>query len=291
LERLSKTFTDQSPLHAQLNRECQHMLERPSGALAHDELAEVFDPLYLHEFVDHAGRHGLQYLTEAGVTRCGEGFLPPYAIDDPAFDVLAHAQELDFQVLRAYRENLLVHAEAVFDRRPAPSRLFGLYAASPAEQVEEGVFDAGERRFDLTDPQLIEAAHRLAAAWPQALPVSELVDDEERAETLLRMYWLGVIHLHSAPLPFTVAVGEWPRVTPLTRLQAARGQARLTTPKHHSVDVHDAMGLRFIAGLDGARTVTQIAADMAPEAGLPPDEMRAEVVVKLKQLARLPLLV
>ena len=283
LARMLEFFAEQTPLHAQIRHECRHMLDRAPGALAHDELGEVFDPLYLHEFIAAAGRHGLQYLTEAGASRCGEGFRPPYALDDPAFDVLAHAQELDFQALRAYRENLVVHADVAIDRRPDPSRLFDLYVASPAIEAEPGVFDVRGRRFNAEEAHLTEVVRRIDAAWPQALPVSSLIDDVERAGVLLRMHWLELLDLQTAPWPITVTVGERPRVSPLTRLQAARGGPWLTTPSHATVEINDDRGLRFIAGLDGARTLDEIAADAAVS--------RAQVVEKLQELARLALLV
>ena len=52
----------------------------------------------------------------------------------------------------------------------------------------------------------------------------------------------------------------------------------------------DPAGLRFIAGLDGRRTVDQIVVDMAAELGAPPEQIKPLVVAKLDDLARLALL-
>ena len=290
LRRMAERSAD-TPFARLTKNLCEELLDRPPQVLAHDELGAVFEPVHLHEFLEHAGRHGLQFLTEAAPTRCGEGFRPPYALDDLDFDVLAHAQELDFDVLRNYRQNLLVHADVTLDRRPEPSRLRGLRAATPAQKADEpGVYDVGTLRFQLDDAALQDVVERLSQAWPVALPVAELVDDEARLGALLRMYWSGAIELHSAAEPFSVEVGDRPRASPLARLQASRGEQRVTTLRHVVVEIGDETGLRFIASLDGRRTVDQIAADMAGELGGSPEEIKPQVIAKLNDLARLALL-
>jgi SAM-dependent methyltransferase len=290
---LLETYSDDLPAQRVIRSELEELLERPYEVLAHDDLGEVYAPAYLHEFLEHAGRHGLQYLTEATLGRCGEGFLPPNALDDAAFDVPAHLQRLDFKVLRSYRENLLVHAGVPLDRRPEPGRLAGLFVSAPVRAVEDeaDVYDIGQKRVKLTDAPLQRLIDRIGAAWPAALPVAELDLDEEHAGAMLRMYWTGVIELHTEPLGFSAIVPRRPTVSPLARLQAARGGPRLTTLRHTTVEIGDPIGLRFIAGLDGARTVDQVAADMAVDLGQPVDAMRDQVIAKLDQLTKLALLV
>ncbi len=292
LAALAVEFARNTPFHEVIRAECEAMLERPAEVLAHDELGDTYHPVYLSEFLEHAGRHGMQFLTEAAPTRCGEGFRPPYAVDDDAFDVLAHAQELDFDAVRPYRQNLLVHADVAFSRRPEPTRLFGLWAAAPAEAVagEDGVFDIGQTRVRLTDPRLQRIVERLGEAWPLALPVRELIDGEDYAAAMLRMYWTGAIELHAAPSPFSVGLSERPRVSPLARLQAARGGPRLITLRHSVIEIGDEAGLRFVTRLDGATSLDDIAADFAETYGQPADVIRRDMPAKLDQLARLALL-
>ena len=290
LRQMLQTHASDAPFDRLVRAECQSLLERPPEVLAHDQLAGAYHPTYLHQFLEHAGRHGLQFLTEAGPTRCGEGFRPPYALDDAGFDTLAHAQELDFEVLRAYRQNLLVHADVPLDRRPEPGRLRGLYAATQAVAVAPGVYEIGTLQFQLDDAALQGVIEELSAAWPAALPIAGLVDDEDRLGALLRMYWSGAVELHSAAQPFSTEVAERPAASPLARLQAARGEHRLTTLSHAVVEIGDEAGLRFIAGLDGTRSVHQITVDVAAELGGSPDEIRPQVETKLGELARLALL-
>jgi SAM-dependent methyltransferase len=290
LRQMLKTHASDAPFDRLVRAECQTLLERPPEVLAHDQLGGAYHPIYLHQFLDHAARHGLQFLTEAGPTRCGEGFRPPYALDDADFDTVAHAQELDFDVLRVYRQNLLVHAGITLDRRPEPARLIGLYAATAARSVRPGVYEVGALQFQLDDALLRGVVERLSAAWPAALPVADLVDDRGRLEALLRMYWSGAIDLHSGAQPFSTEVADRPTASPLARLQAGRGEPRLTSLRHAVVEIGDEAGLRFIAGLDGTRSVDQIAADVAAERGGSPNGIRPQVEARLAELARLALL-
>jgi SAM-dependent methyltransferase len=290
LRRMTETYSGDTPFERLVRTECEGLLSHPPGVLAHDQLSDAYHPVYLHQFLDHAARHDLQFLTEAAPARCGEGFRPPYAIDDADFDTLAHAQALDFQALRTYRQNLLVHAGVALDRRPEPTRLRGLVAGTPARSVGPGVYEVGTLQFQLGDAALQQVVERLSAAWPAALPVAELIDDEERLGALLRMYWTGALDLHSAPHPFSAKIAARPAASPLARLQAARGQRRLTTLRHAVVEIGDETGLQFVASLDGMRTVEEIAADVAAQLGQSAAQTAPTVAAKLDDLVRLALL-
>src|SRR6185295_12185038 len=41
---------------------CEFLNSQPDIHLAHDEMGRYYRPVYFHEFIEHAGRHGLQYL-------------------------------------------------------------------------------------------------------------------------------------------------------------------------------------------------------------------------------------
>ena len=292
-ERLLQSYSDDQPAQHMIKSELRELLERPLEVLAHDDLGDVYAPAYLHQFLEHAGRHRLQFITEATLGRCGEGFLPPHALDNPAFDLLAHLQQLDFKVLRSYRENLLVHADVALDRRPHAERLSGLFVSAPVRTVEDelDVYDVGQKRVKLPDAALRRLIDRIGAAWPAAVPVADLALDDEQAEAILRMYWTGILELHTEAPAYAAKSPDRPTASPLARLQAAAGGPRLTTLRHTMVEIGDPVGLRFIAGLDGARTIDQVAADMAAEFGRPLDAMKDQVLAKLDELAKLALLV
>jgi hypothetical protein len=265
--------------NAALAGEVKSLLERDPAVMAHDEMSDVYHPLHLHEFLADCAPHGLQFLTEADSTRCGEGFRPPYAIDDEAFDIPAHAQELDFRVGRSFRRTLLVRDDVQIDRRPRPERLRQLHLANPKE------------RFKVNDEVLAGVIDQAAALWPASLPIAGTGLDDLRLGALQRMYWTGLVELSVSPYPYARRAGDRPCAAPFVRQQALRGQGTLVTARHGAVTVPDAFSLQFIAGLDGARDRAAIAADVAATLGITPRRAREQIDSKLEDLARMGLMI
>ena len=100
-------------LGALMRDQAERMLARSDASLLHDELAEVNDAVYFHEFAAHAARHGLQYLAEADFfeMQIGAASEPAaqalLAIEDP----VRREQYLDFLKGRMFRQTLLCRAE------------------------------------------------------------------------------------------------------------------------------------------------------------------------------------
>jgi hypothetical protein len=292
LTKLIETLAKDDPFNAALAHEARDLLARDPAVMAHDEMGEVYHPLHLHEFLSDCAPHGLQFLTEADQTRCGEGFRPSYAIDDESFDIPAHAQELDFQVGRSFRRTLLVRDDIRIDRRPRPERLRQLHLASSARRVEDGDFEnepAG--RFKVNDEVLASVIDQAARQWPANIPIAQTSLDDLRLGALERMYWTGLVDLSVRPYPYAARAGDRPCVAPLARHQARRGGVALTTTRHGAVVVQDAFGLRFISSLDGVRNRAAIAADVAAALGIKPEEALDQVDSKLSDLTRMGLIV
>src|SRR5262245_19579908 len=55
------------PYHQILQQELARALTRSDAALFHDDLNAINQPVYFHEFIEHAARHDLQYLSEASL--------------------------------------------------------------------------------------------------------------------------------------------------------------------------------------------------------------------------------
>ena len=151
------------------------LLARSDATLLHDELAEVNDAVYFHEFAAHAARHGLQYLAEADFfeMQIGAASEPAaqalLAIDDP----VRREQYLDFLKARMFRQTLLCRAELAIDRTPAPR-------CSSASRCDAGAGPQGEPGADgaqafegptgstlTTDhPLVVDALRRAATRGP-----------------------------------------------------------------------------------------------------------------------------
>lgn len=254
LARIVEETTMNDPFHAAIRMAAESMAERHLRVVAHDEMGDVYHPVHLFEFCQDAQDHGLQFLTEAEVGRSGEGFNPPDAADDPNYDVLEHAQEMDFEIARSFRQSLLVQGHHRLDRRPNGDHLSGLLVASPALSVGGGHFQVRDTDFEIIDAELATMFERLGPMWPLGLPIGQVLKDEPRRRVLLRLYWSNLLELRTTQGAYNTVVGDRPMASPLARWQAARGETILSTLRHDTLDVTDPVGLAFVASLDGTRT-------------------------------------
>jgi SAM-dependent methyltransferase len=247
-------------------------LEQSDSSLFHDELAERHTAVLFADFAAHAERHGLRYLAEADffeMTVPAELASAFAELDDP----IEREQYLDFFKGRLFRQTLLCHAEAEVEE-PGPARVAGMLAASPAQP--DGDPEAGRVTFRgpkgaslTTDEPLAKAAMlALGAAWPDAVPVSELGDGEALHSLLLQAYAANLVQLHVWTPTLASTPSARPRASALARLQATEG-SRITNLRHATLEVTDDLGRHLIRLLDGTRDRPAL----LHELDRPPDEL------------------
>jgi SAM-dependent methyltransferase len=296
-------------LGALLRGQAERMLARSDATLLHDELAEVNDALYFHEFAAHAARHGLQYLAEADFFEMQIG-----AASEPAAqalmgieDPVRREQYLDFLKGRMFRQTLLCRAELAIDRTPRPEVIEHLAVSTQAQPRGEAGPDgaqafAGPTGSTLTTdhPLVIDALRRAASAWPAALWVRDLLgpdatpaDRRALCDALLRSYAANLIALHVHPPRPASAPGDTPRATALARHQARAGET-VTNLRHASVRIEDDLGRRLVTLLDGTRDRAALAAELRVHLlgqGRPvPADLAESLERSLEGLARIALL-
>ncbi|HEV7238626.1 MAG TPA: class I SAM-dependent methyltransferase [Thermoanaerobaculia bacterium] len=244
--------------------------EHPEYIL-HDYLERTNAPLYFHEFVAHASRHGLRYAGDAEPPMNESDNLGPEVsqrLRALSSDPLEQEQYFDFVVNRSFRRTLLVHEGASLDRTMQPERMRRLHAASSARPVSDqpdlraGIPEAfrNERGkpFTSTHPAAKGLLVALAEAWPRSLSFDQLlmrvVDADEAllADLLWSLYWSGVAELHVEPPQCANEVSELPRVSELARRQAARG-AMVTNLRRRVLKIDDPVAMLLITHLDGTR--------------------------------------
>jgi hypothetical protein len=296
-------------LGALMRGQAERMLQRSDATLLHDELAEVNDAVYFHEFAAHAARHGMQYLAEADFFEMQIGAAPTLAADAllGVEDPVRREQYLDFLKARMFRQTLLCRAELEIDRTPRPAVLEGLAVSTQAEvRGEPGpdgtvAFEGPTGSTVTTDhPLVIDALKRTAGAWPAAVWVRDLLGpeagDAERAtlcDALLRSYAANLVALHVHPPRLTTTAGDAPQTSALARQQAREG-AVVTNLRHASVRIEDELGRRLVTLLDGTRDREALAAELAAfllDRGEPvPPDLHDGLERSLQGLARLALL-
>jgi hypothetical protein len=296
-------------LGALMRAQAEGMLARSDATLLHDELAEVNDAVYFHEFAAHAARHGLQYLAEADFfeMQIGAASEPAaqalMAIEDP----VRREQYLDFLKGRMFRQTLLCRAELAIDRTPHPEVIERLAVSTQAEP--RGEPDAGGAQafagptgstLTTDHPLVIDALKRAAGAWPAALWVRDLLgpaatSEDRRAlfDALLRSYAANLVALHVDPPRPASTPDDAPRATVLARHQARAGET-VTNLRHASVRIEDDLGRRLVTLLDGTRDRGALAAELRThllDQGRPvPADLAESLERSLQGLARLALL-
>jgi hypothetical protein len=138
-----------------------------SEALFHDDLAEINDPVYFHEFAAHAAQQGLQYLGEADFSE----------MQDDAFSAevrqvlaqkedsrIAREQYLDFVKFRRFRQTLLCHHEAPLRYPADPSTIEGFHVSSRAQSITVRTSRVGRPTERFADPRggALEIEHPLS---------------------------------------------------------------------------------------------------------------------------------
>src|SRR5205085_10027152 len=114
---LAEGRTRDDPYSALLRSELQRFSSRDAGFLFHDDLASINDPCWFHEFVAHAGSHGLQFLCEAELVATSY-----FGLSDAArrvlesLDPVVREQYLDFAKCRRFRQTLVCRDDLQIDR-------------------------------------------------------------------------------------------------------------------------------------------------------------------------------
>ncbi len=293
--------------------EARRMENRDSGILFHDDLSPVNDPVYFHEFADHAANHGLQFLAEAAFAWSSYAGLSADARAALAtLDPVTRQQYLDFMQCRRFRETLLCRTDIAVERELSPQRLDALaFTAAPAVRAQARSDPAAEPTAadaagegDVATALMHEVLAALRSAAPHALPFDALLrHTRARPEAqqlllgqgaidlpavVLASLQAGVIrpHVHVPAVAFPP--GEQPRASAVVRAQLAAGD-RVTSLWHVPVKVDDELSRRLLPLLDGTRDRRALVAALA---GVGSDQPVDEAALDqhLNRLARLGLL-
>ena len=258
--------------------EARRMEERLPALLFHDDLSPVNDPVYFHEFADHAARHGLQFLAEAAfVSSSYAGISPEARAVLATLDPLTRQQYLDFIKCRRFRQTLLCRNEVIVHRDESAERMRPL-AFTAARRVRAPQKD-GEPPSATPEPSAAdacggaEAALMLAvlevlrAAAPHGLRLEAIVErlrarpDVESlrapggvdlAAVVLASLLAGVIEPHVIAPGLAFPPGDRPTASGVVRAQLADGDF-VTSLLHFPVKVDDEIARRLLPLLDGTR--------------------------------------
>lgn len=274
-----------------LGIEAETLAKLPDHYILHEHLEESNEPLYFHQFMDRATRHGLSYLGESDfASMTGTSLAPDVAkkLGQIAFDVVSFEQYLDFAVNRTFRQTLLVHEPFRPNRALKPQDMKELYIGTrvrptaPEANLEEGVVEEFRGTGKSTPiirsgEALVKAAlHVLAQSHPLPLhfehvlteararlhrvktgnDASKEADSQRLAAMIAQGYTIGSAELFGLPPSFGLEPGPRPRACRLARRQAESGP--LVTNRLHQVVPLNDVQRAVLPWLDGHRERTEL---------------------------------
>jgi SAM-dependent methyltransferase len=291
--KFAASASDKNSLHGTVLR---HQLRRVEAledvVLFHDDLNAAGEAFLLHEVVDAAGRHGLQYLCDANFARrdlqkhSDEVKKALAEFSDGRF--MERDQYQDFIEGHSFRRTLLCHRERLLTRTLQPDVVTRFHLASSATPVDDelGLAMAGIAVFKTQEGETLASPHalttqaitHLGACWPAAVGFADLQDNACRrmgsasggyqaseadlatlTDQLYRAACGGQIELHRHPPRLTTAISERPLASLVARKQAEAGLL-ITSLRHRTSIPPDDMR-HFLPLVDGTRDIDALARD------------------------------
>jgi protein-L-isoaspartate O-methyltransferase len=267
VEALPETDAYRALFTSQLQRMEKHSL----ASTRHDEMGRVYHPVHFTEFVEHAGRHGLQYVCEAQLPPpsdpCYRADLQSMLDGAAGSDFFRREQVLDFLRMRSFRETLLCR-NGLAIRHDFPAEHFQRLQFASRASSEPGKTDGalafvlpGGIRMETNHPGVKALLTELEKAWPSARSFEELEPclegtglglDAEGAALLFRLAVAKMLELRTWRVPAAETVSARPRAAATSRLEA-RMDANATTLLHELVSLEDARVRKLLGLLDGTR--------------------------------------
>ncbi len=299
---LARPGTTNEESDAALRAEFARIAQRTDSALFHDDLGIPNDPVYFHEFVAHAGRHGLAYVAEAAVaTMSSAGLAPEVRQMVDGLDRLTREQYLDFAHVRRYRQSLVTHADPATGFALSRERVSGMHVSASTALIRaaaEGKVAGGDPRDTMRALQ-----QWLVLRSPGAVPVEHartwLRERDARApgvpsrtieDLLADAFTAGLAQLHVVPPRLATTVGARPVASPLARWQATH-RDHVTNLRQESVRIGDAAARQILTLLDGSRDSRALVDALGPTpAGSDRHALAGRIDQYLEAFARLALL-
>lgn len=295
--------------HSILAAEFETLSKRNAEGIFHDDLADTNHAVYFHEFVSHAARHDLQFVTEVEHFTTKDVNYPKEVMDTLAEisdDVIAFEQYLDFINGRRFRQSLLCRRELEISKQPDRNMIRQVRIAAQLDPVSEKPElstnkheeFAGTKveKIEINHPLTKAAFYYLAQIWAHSVTFDELVeaskkllndesetdfeiaekDEEVLTDILFQIFCSGMIRLHIHEPRYAAVVSEKPCVSPIARWQLDNTES-ISTLLCTSVVLQDKLAVQVLKLLDGTRSHDEILMAITDFIGSPAFDQPLEI--------------
>jgi len=271
-----------------INGGAEDNVPKYDSALLHDELEDLNQPFYLHEFVARVKEHGLQYLGDLNAARLDS--VSNAVLEDvqkKAKDLIELEQMTDFLLNQTFRKTLVCHQEVELNRKVRLEQARNFWYSSVIKPVEDTPDIHGRTvvEFRSTNGLSLKIDHPLSKAamicleeaYPLSLTLEELTrrakawlekdgqsvtltaaDLGALAANLLKAYSYNpnLVELHVWQPKQVLQAQERPFASRVARYDLSR-QERVTNMIHQRVLLEGLQ--RFIFPyLDGKHSISQL---------------------------------
>ena len=276
---------------ALLKDELGRITDYPDSAFFHDDLSQINQPVYFHQFVREAADHELQFVGELRKYALSDEQYKPEAIQLlqqlKTGDRIAYEQYFDFLTGKSFRQTLLCRQGVPVLPQPELPILQNLFIAAPitvsqsapAPNDPSAVAFTGLHgsEFAAEDPLVQHACRIIGDSWPQPIAFKHLLNAvhstiehssnkaqahiahaEQLAQFLLEAYDRGFVELHTYTPTYPSQPGEFPVASPLIREQLQQG-SDIVNLRLANVRIEGELAKQLILLLDGTRDSDQLA--------------------------------
>jgi methyltransferase-like protein/ubiquinone/menaquinone biosynthesis C-methylase UbiE len=290
---LSENATEKEIFAPILKSELKRHFEHDAADIFHDDLSDINQPFYFHEFAELLRKNNLQYLAEAELHAMGTQSLSAEAREfiESLDDIIEKEQYLDFFRGRIFRQTLFCREEIELNRNPEPSAMNKFLVASSirpqsqkpdlATQKVEKFVGMKSVGIEIDHPLTKAALVHLGQIWGRAVPFGELLQKAKETVTgqgFKTQNWneqfhitsaiflqicrgTGLIELHLFQPVAVAAVSEKPKVNTLAIWQLSQANNVLTL-LNLDVKIEDEISRHLLETCDGTRRRDQILTEM-----------------------------
>ena len=290
---LGENATEKEIFAPLLQSELKRHFEHDAADIFHDDLSDINQAFYFHEFAELLQKNDLQYLAEAELHAMGTQSLTSAAREfiESLEDVVEREQYLDFLRGRVFRQTLFCRAEIKLNRDPAPALMNKFRVASSVRLLAENPDLAAPRKekfvglksvgIEIDHPLTKAALVHLGEIWGRALAFPELLQKAKEtitAQGFTTTDWdeqcyiasaiflqicrgTSLVELHLFQPDALVEAREKPKVNKLALWQLPQADNVLTL-LNLDVRIEDEISRELLKLCDGTRTAEDLLKEM-----------------------------